>query len=111
MKLREEDGYGRVSMKVPTVILMASAAIFVVLAIVLAVNSKDKKKNNHVVTTQTEVEQEEAQAESPDKKKLTADDLNFWDMYQDVDEKTAQALDIFAMFPQIEKWPNNRNEQ
>ena len=26
-------------------------------------------------------------------------------------EETAQALDIFAMFPQIEKWPNNRNEQ
>ena len=88
MKLRDEEGYGRVSMKVPTVILMASAAIFVVLAIVLAVNSKDKKKTDHVVTNRTEVEQEEAQAEAPGKKKLTADDLNFWDMYQDVDEKT-----------------------
>lgn len=87
MKLRDDDGYGRVSMKVPTVILMASAAIFVVLAIVLAVNSSGSKKKNPIQPIdQTSVEMEEAQ--TPQEDKLTAGDLDFWGMYQDGDETT-----------------------
>ncbi len=80
MKLRDEDEYGRVSLRMPTVILAASAAIFVVLAIVLLVNNTGKNKKTHTNAAALPLQEEESEVAQPDT--LTADDLNFWDMYQ-----------------------------
>lgn len=86
MKLQNDDDYGRVSLRMPTVILLASAAIFVVLAVVLAVNSSGKKKNTNNYVAQAPVEEETTEVEATDN--LTADDLNFWDMYQGTEQTT-----------------------
>jgi len=89
MNLQEDnDDYGRSGLRMPTVILVASAAIFVVLAIVLLANGigKNNKKKPYT-NTNTEVVEESATEEEKDTR--TASDLNFWDMYSDP-EKVSQ---------------------
>lgn len=86
MKMRDDDDYGRASLRMPTVILAASAAIFVVLAIVLLVNGSGKRNTVHTDIAARPVEEEETEVQQKDT--LTADDLNFWDMYQREEDDT-----------------------
>ena len=84
MRLQNEDEeeYSSFSVRMPTIILAASAAIFVVLAIVLAVNSANKKKTVYrPAATAADASSDIQTTEERDT--LTANDLNFWDMYQD----------------------------
>ena len=87
MRLKNDDDeeYSGLSVRMPTVMLIASLAIFGVLAIVvLANNNKRPASNASQTPTQatqaTAVEEPMEQADS-----LRADDLNFWGMYADTD--------------------------
>ncbi len=87
MRLKNDDDeeYSGLSVRMPTVMLIASLAIFGVLAIVvLANNNKRPASNSSQTPTQatqaTAVEEPMEQADS-----LRADDLNFWGMYADTD--------------------------
>lgn len=102
MKLQNdnEDEYRGISVKMPTVILVASAAIFAVLAIVVAANGTGNRK--HTTQTQSTLEPAADQSavdtgedtETEDEEdKLTASDLDFWDMYQDSDEADEEAAE------------------
>lgn len=63
----------------PTLILIASLAIFAVLAVVLATNKSNKHTSSKKYNTPAQTETVEEEEEDT----LTAGDLNFWDMYQD----------------------------
>ncbi|MCR5510852.1 MAG: hypothetical protein K6F54_07895 [Lachnospiraceae bacterium] len=87
MRLKNDDDeeYSGLSVRMPTVMLIASLAIFGVLAIVvLANNNKRPASNSSQTPTQatqaTAVEEPMEQDDS-----LRADDLNFWGMYADTD--------------------------
>lgn len=83
MNLQNDDDYGRSGLRMPTVILAASAAIFVVLAIVLAANGVGKKKSKPVTQNTTATQTQETYEDVQEKDTLTAADLDFWDMYND----------------------------
>ena len=80
MKLHDDDYTGS-GVKLPTVILIASVAIFAVLAIVLAANSSGRRRTGTNTANQTVVSETETTTEEGDK--LTASDLDFWNMYKD----------------------------
>lgn len=80
----DNDEYGRSGIKFTTVILIASLAIFFVLAVVVAANSKKTPKhptNTKPNTVTVSNEEEENLAEPVTG--MTASDLDFWDMYKD----------------------------
>ena len=78
----EDDEYRSTSVRVPTIILIASLSIFGVLAIVLLANNSGRGRHTYNQPANTALTQEDTAAtETPDT--LTASDLNFWDMYSD----------------------------
>ncbi len=91
----EDDEYRSTSVRVPTIILVASLAIFGVLAIVLLANNKGKGRHTYDHTQPAAVTTEEETVENTPADTLTANDLNFWDMYSDgaVAEEEEEAAD------------------
>lgn len=82
MRLRDdEDDYGRSGIKLPTVILIASASIFAILAIVLFTNSRQNKKSDYFKNQQ--LGQQTIQEEVTETDTKTAADLDFWNMYDE----------------------------
>ncbi|MCR5596510.1 MAG: hypothetical protein K6G12_11725 [Lachnospiraceae bacterium] len=86
MRLDDDEEYSGLSVRMPTIIIAASAAIFAILAIVLAVNSSGKKKHTYTAPATETAAEAETVEETTDS--MTAADLNFWDMYQEEDETT-----------------------
>ncbi|MBO4900375.1 MAG: hypothetical protein J5509_08780 [Lachnospiraceae bacterium] len=85
MRLKNDDDeeYSGLSVRMPTVMLVASLAIFGVLAIVVLANNNKRPSSSasQTPTQATQVTSEEEPMEQADS--LRADDLNFWGMYAD----------------------------
>lgn len=91
MKLQNdgEEEYGKIGLRMPSIILLASAAIFAVLAIVLLTNGAGKTSRNDYMKKDNQ--NEEQTQEQTEERKIVASDLNFWNMYRDNNNNQSSA--------------------